>query len=74
MFFLLGRIGHMPQTTQSAKCYCFLRHVSCALPVAPKVVVRLKRQVATVYAYFCAAVVLLCAVVLAALQATFVLL
>ncbi len=61
------------KTTQPAKCYCFLRHASSALPVAKKVVVRLERQIATVYAYFCVAVVLLCAIVLAALQATFVL-
>ncbi len=53
---------------QLAKCYCFLRQISSVLPVAQKVVVRLERQVATVYAYFCAAVVLPCAVVLTAFQ------
>ncbi len=47
-----------PNTPQPAKCYCFLRHASSALLVAQKVVMRLERQVATVYAYFCAAVVL----------------
>ncbi len=53
-----GTLNLLHPPPQPAKCYCFLGHASSVLPVAQKIVVRLERQVATAYAYFCAPKVL----------------